>query len=484
VRVLIVLHSIAALLLAVYALHQVALLVLHIRARRSPQAPLVRLPDDALPGVTAQLPLYNERLIAARAIDALLALDYPRDRLHIQVLDDSTDDTARISRERVFAARARGVHIDWIHRGARDGYKAGALANGFRAGTQPFVAIFDADFVPAPDFLRRVFAQQPFDHPDVGYAQTRWDYLNRDESGVTRGQALVLDVHFVIEQHARHSAGLPMAFNGSGGVWRRACIEDAGGWQADTLTEDLDLSYRARLRGWHGVYLSKQGAPGELPHSVLSYKRQQARWARGSLQTVRKIAPALLRSRETPLHKLAGLLHLSGYCIHPLILFMSISTPLLLLNALNGPTPPGWVNIASTLGAAPILSMAVASAVRGRGWRQFLADLPHALMLGIGVSFSNTRALLQALFVRETGEFVRTPKAQTEQPRAYRIKPDWTMWIELALTVYTVAVIITAVWLNSPWAAAPILLYAFGFGQIWLAQVRALVDARRAQRGA
>ncbi len=478
--VLIVLHAIAALLLAAYALHQAALLALYLRARgRDRATPDAPISDDALPAVTVQLPLYNERLIAARAIDALLAFDYPRNRLHIQVLDDSTDETSRISRERVFAARARGFHIDWIHRSARDGYKAGALANGLRKSTHPFVAIFDADFAPAPDFLRRVFARRPFDAPEIGYVQTRWDYLNRDESGATRGQALVLDVHFVIEQNARYAAGLPMAFNGSGGVWRRACIEDAGGWQADTLTEDLDLSYRARLRGWRGVYLGALGAPGVLPHSVMSYKRQQARWARGSMQTARKVTAALLRAQETPLRKLAGMMHLTGYFIHPVILFMSLSTPLMLLSALNGSVPPGWVNLVGGMGAAPILSMAVASAARGRSLRQFMADLPHALMLGIGVSFSNTRALLQALFLRETGEFLRTPKAHTAQSRGYWIKPDWTMWIELALTLYTIGAIIAALRLNSPWAAASVLLYTLGFGQVWLAQIRALVDARR-----
>jgi cellulose synthase/poly-beta-1,6-N-acetylglucosamine synthase-like glycosyltransferase len=489
------LHTCAALVLALYALHQAVLLLLYLRvgglAGSSTLAQFAPASNDvvsssgapgdgALPPLIVQLPLYNERYIARRVIDAAAALDYPRDRLHIQVLDDSTDDTIAIAGEAVRAARARGISIERIHRADRAGYKAGALANGLarrlaRAGE--LVAIFDADFVPRPDFLRRVICvQSAFADPRTGYVQTRWDYLNRDESAITRGQALVLDVHFVIEQIARNRNGLPMAFNGSGGIWRRECIVDAGGWQADTLTEDLDLSYRAMLRGWRARYLPDETAPGELPRDVLSYKRQQARWARGTLQTVRKLAAPLLRS-HLPVHKkLAGWMHLSGYFIHPLILLMTLTTPLLLLQSV---LTPGWaplyVNLVSALSIAPMISMAVASLARKRGLSGFLRDLPPALLLGVGVSFSNALSMARGLRTRESGEFVRTPKAAPASPQErYRLRPDWTMWIELALALYTICAIIVLAKSGNWVAVTPIALYAFGYGGVWLSQLRSL----------
>jgi cellulose synthase/poly-beta-1,6-N-acetylglucosamine synthase-like glycosyltransferase len=477
VDALILLHSVAALVLAAYALHQALLLAVFTRSNRHRGQPPPPLSSDALPPVTVQLPLFNERFMARRAIAAVLAQDYPRDKLQLQILDDSTDDTAAITRQCAQEAQQAGYSVVWIHRAQRNGYKAGALANGMAAGTHPFIAIFDADFVPKPDFLRRVFAHCAFEDAQTGFVQTRWDYLNRDESAITRGQALVLDVHFVIEQSARSSSGLPLAFNGSGGIWRRECIEAAGGWQADTLTEDLDLSYRARMLGWRGVYLAAEGAPGELPHDVLSYKKQQARWAAGTLQTVRKLSRALIGSHLPLLHRMAGLLHLTGYFIHPLILLMTLSTPLLLWQSLaNAGYTPAWVNLVSILGAAPIISMAVASATRKHGIGRFLRDLPLALLLGIGVSFSNTLAMTRALLRRESGEFVRTPKSGSA-PSAYTHHPDWTLAIEVVLTLYTLAAMVALWHVGHAWVAAPIALYALGFGGVAFNQLQTLLTA-------
>ncbi|MCL6511582.1 MAG: glycosyltransferase [Anaerolineae bacterium] len=487
-EVIVVLHATCLILLSAYAFHQAVLLLLYLGARRSgarvvPQAPS----PDRLPTVTVQIPLFNERYFAERVIAAAAAQDYPRDKLHIQVLDDSTDDTAEIARRAVARARRRGVCIEWIHRTNRTGYKAGALAAGLTRARGELIAIFDADFLPAPDFLRRLICERRvFDDPRVGFAQTRWDYLNRDVSALTRAQAMTLDVHFIIEQTVRSRRGLFMNFNGSGGIWRRACIEDAGGWQDDTLTEDLDLSYRAELRGWRGVYLADEAAPSELPGDVLAYKRQQARWARGTLQTVCKLMPKIAAS-PLPFHcKLAAWMHLTGYFIHPLILTMSITTPLLVLDSLAAAGGeltglPMWVDAISALTLAPIASMFVAHAARGRPILHFVRDLPTSLMLGIGVSFSNTVAMLRALVEKEVGDFVRTPKLHRDvlciTPGPYLLRPDWTMWIELGLALYVAGMTIAMLRLGHWLSVVPMLIYVLGFGGVWLSQALNMLRA-------
>jgi cellulose synthase/poly-beta-1,6-N-acetylglucosamine synthase-like glycosyltransferase len=466
-------HALATLLLGLYALHQAALLLAYFRRK----TPTVTPAHTHAPMVTIQLPLFNERYAARRVIEAVLALDHPRELLEIQVLDDSVDDTRDIAREAVIAARARGFRIDWIPRRDRTGFKAGALAHGLERAQGAFVAIFDADFVPAPDFLRNTLGA--FEDPSVGFVQTRWDYLNRDERVLTRAQALVLDVHFLVEQPARASAGVTVSFNGSGGIWRRRCIDEAGGWHADTLTEDLDLSYRAALLGWRGCFRPDYGTPGELPDDVLSYKRQQARWARGSLQTARKLLPAIWVSGWSLTRKLAASFHLTGYLIHPLILTLTVTTPLLLIDVwLSGAAaPPTWVNLVSALSLAPILSMGVAHVARGRGLWRVARDLPAALMLGVGVSFSNSAAMLRALIRPGSGEFVRTPKRGDAGASAgYRLRPDWTMWIELGLSLYAWAAIAVLLGLGHWAAALPLALYACAFGAVWWSSFRRLLS--------
>lgn len=438
--------------------------------------------------------------MAERIIRAAVAQDYPHDRLHIQILDDSTDDTSQIAQQIVTQARRKGVAIDHIRRAERCGYKAGALAAALPLAKGEFIAIFDADFLPDPGFLRRILLdRRSFDDPCVGFVQTRWDFLNRDVSVLTRAQAMTLDVHFIIEQPGRNKAGLFMNFNGSGGIWRRGCICDAGGWASDTLTEDLDLSYRAEIRGWRGVYLEDEAAPGELPVDVMAYKRQQARWARGTWQTVRKLIPSILRASFPLKIKLAAWMHLTGYFIHPLILLMTLTTPLLIGASLLGPrlgpqqtSVPMWVNLISVLSIAPMVSMYVAHRARGRTFWQFVRDLPEALMLGVGVSFSNTIAMASALFDKRTGHFLRTPKpgrnvaghnpgqgaagaasVTRRKQFQYRLRPDWTMWCELGLSLYTAAAL--AVILHAGmWASVgPLALYALGFGGVGLTQLSA-----------
>jgi cellulose synthase/poly-beta-1,6-N-acetylglucosamine synthase-like glycosyltransferase len=489
---ILVIHAVCLVLLSAYALHQAVLLILFLArrrpvpeiSRRGKAAGLSSIESITQPAVTIQIPIFNERSVAERIIAAAAAQDYPRDRFCIQVLDDSTDETVTIVRKAVEKAREAGVAIQLLHRADRAGFKAGAMNEGLQHTNADLIAIFDADFIPAPDFLTRVICQrQAFADPRIGFAQTRWDYLNRDDSAITRAQAITLDMHFVIEQPARCNHGLLMNFNGSGGIWRRACIDDAGGWEADTMTEDLDLSYRAELRGWRGVYFGDESAPGELPDDILAYKRQQARWARGTLQTVRKLMPAIFRSTLPLRAKLAAWMHLSGYFVHPLILVITLTMPVLLLRTwlMPGSEPlPAWVNAASVLTAAPLLSMFVAHQARGRSLLVFLRDMPIALMIGVGLSFSNSMSMLRALVSRQKGgEWIPTPKGMLKvagKPQAKKRKTDWTMWIELGLAIYAIVALVIIVQFGLWAAVLPLLLYVAGFGGLWLSQVVGTIE--------
>ncbi len=261
-----------------------ALLFLYFRNRNDtkPKKGVDSRADRTLPKVTIQIPIFNERCVVERVIDAASALEYPHDLLQIQILDDSTDETHSIALRSAKALQSRGIDIEVIHRAERTGYKAGALAHGLETASGDFIAVFDADFVPPPHFLRRLIVERnDFEDPSIGFVQTRWGYLNREEGILTRAQALLLDKHFFVEQPARCHSGLLFNFNGSGGIWRKSCIIDAGGWQHDTLTEDLDLSYRAELKGWRGLYLDSEMSPSELPADMSAFKKQQRRWATG-----------------------------------------------------------------------------------------------------------------------------------------------------------------------------------------------------------
>ena len=502
-------------MLSIYALHQGLLLLLFLRAqRRPPGSPGSRGASSALPAngaahlpsVMVQVPLYNERFVAQRIIDALCQLDYPRPLLHIQILDDSTDDTTRIAQSAVDLASASGVSIELIHREHRDGFKGGALANGMRASRGEYIAIFDADFVPPPDFLRRIFVSDgPFTDPSVGFVQTRWGYLNRDDSALTRAQALLLDMHFVIDQTARSAWRLPMNFNGSAGVWRRACIEDAGGWQFDTLTEDLDLSYRAELRGWLGVYRLDMVSPSELPGAVVSFKRQQARWARGTVQCMRKLAPRVLdaRSHFGLGRKLAAFMHLSGYMTYPLLLLLAFSSPLLAIETYGQRVMPSWMSLVSLVGLLPMLSMFMAHWQQGRGPGSFVRDLPVAVMLGIGLTWSNTAAMLAGLVSKASGVFTRTPKVvsgivktdvddaarahkanERRSVGAYTEVPDWTVVVEFCLALYVLGVCWSLAQLGEWIALFPLLLYGFSFAGVALSQFVPMARSALRQRAA
>jgi cellulose synthase/poly-beta-1,6-N-acetylglucosamine synthase-like glycosyltransferase len=407
--VLIVLCLYASILIAlfVYGLnfYYLSFLTVHNRASEPKEPPL-----SAFPPVTVQLPIYNERYVVRRLIDAAAALDYPIDRLQIQVLDDSNDETGNLAAGAVAHYRARGLNIQHIRRKRRTGYKAGALAHGLREAEGEFIAIFDADFMPEPDFLRETIPH--FKDPEVGFVQTRWDHLNGGYSLLTRLQALSIDGHFGVEQFARFHGGFFMNFNGTAGVWRRSAIVDAGGWSARTLTEDLDLSYRAQLRGWRPVYLRDSATKAELPVRLSAYRRQQYRWARGSFETARKMIPNVLRAELKPMTKLQALLHLTSYGIHALMFLLALIYPAIVHLSIGRPYLVGIFGLAMVFNFtafAPTLYFTLAQIEMGRDWLRALPKILFLSILGSGMMINNVQAILHS-FRKGVGEFERTPK--------------------------------------------------------------------------
>lgn len=466
-RLIAILYALAVLCLSAYGLHAWVLTVLYWRYRRrfTPASPV---PRDRLPRVTVQLPLYNEAHVAARLIDAAAALDYPRDRLEIQVLDDSTDETVQIVDRRVAFHRRQGVDIRVLRRSERDGFKAGALARGLEEARGEFIAIFDADFCPRSDFLLRTVPHL-MAHPEVGLVQARWTHLNTDYSLLTRVQALALDGHFVVEQTARSRAGLLMHFNGTAGVWRRSCIEESGGWQSDTLCEDLDLSYRAQIGGWRLLYLPEVEEPAELPPQILAFKRQQARWAQGATQCLRKLSVPLVRSpRLSPFQKAMGLLHLSGYMAYPLMILLLLLTPLLVLHpdASWGP-----LRLLAPACLGPLLVYATSQRALYPDWIRRLWVLPFLILVGTGVAWNNTLAVLRGL-IRWGGEMKRTPKFRLEGREGrwdrsrYRLRRDRGVVGEVGLALYALAAAVLAGRLGDGGLLPFLLLYGAAFGLV------------------
>ncbi len=461
-----VLYSIAAVGLALVGFNTLILSILYL-IHRQEISPKPDQPGDAeWPAVVVQLPVYNERHVVDRLVEAVSRLDYPRDRLVVQLLDDSTDDTVIRSAAAVERARANGVQIEHVRRPARVGFKAGALAYGLTLTDAPFVAIFDADFVPQPDFLRRVV---PYFLTDgrLGMVQTRWAHLNDTQSNLTRAQALALDAHFAIEQTARHRSGLLMNFSGTAGVWRRACIEDSGGWQHDTLSEDIDLSYRAQLRGWRFLYLPDVSVPAEIPPLMMGFKRQQSRWATGTVQCLRKLGGVLLRSELNVWQKVQGLLHLGGYFLHPLLLLLLLLTlPLLLTGHLHHLPLAG-------LGVAMLGSPLQAVLAQRRlypDWKRRLLYFPVFMLMGIGIAISNAAAVARA-FSAAPLSFQRTPKFHVHGPStvwassAYTLPLDMTTVLELAAAAYAGVLAVLAI-SRLPALAPFMVLYSLGFGYV------------------
>lgn len=380
------------------------------RGARTTETAVTTAPQHHLPRVTVQLPIYNELYVSERVIAAACAIDYPPHLLQIQVLDDSTDETTVLISQVVEEFRASGIDIEHIHRTNRTGYKAGALAEGLKTATGELVAIFDADFVPTADFLTRTVGY--FVDPKLAFVQARWGHVNRDYSWLTRLQALAIDGHFLVEQAGRGQAGYWFNFNGTAGIWRVAAIEDAGGWKADTLTEDLDLSYRAYLNGWEAEYLEDLVVPAELPAQMSGFRRQQHRWARGSVECARRLLPQVWRFDTSPGRKFQATMHLTAYGIHLMLLLLTLIYPLVLETSMRYPRMSTLFGISYLLAATSLAPTIFFVTGRRQGNLPWVRELPRILLVsvfGSGLMVNTARAVLQ-IWTRKNPEFERTAK--------------------------------------------------------------------------
>ena len=453
--------------LSLYGSHRYRMAFLYYRHKFKLPTPRGTLAQ--LPRVTIQLPVFNEMYVVERLITSVCAIDYPRELLEVQVLDDSTDETCGIARACVERMRAAGHDVVYVHRTDRTGFKAGALHNGLVTAKGEFIAVFDADFVPAKDFLRRTVPF--FTDEKVGMVQVRWGHLNRDVSILTQAQSILLDGHFVIEHTARNRSGCFFNFNGTAGIWRRTAIGDAGGWQHDTLTEDLDLSYRAQLRGWQFVFLPDVVSPAEVPVDMNAFKSQQHRWAKGSIQTAKKLLPRILRADLPFKVKREAFFHLTNNMAYLLIVVLSLLMPMsMLVRFQHGLYATLWLDLPIFVAATLSVCFFYVATQRelGQGWWGRVKYLPFLMSLGIGLAVNNARAVVEALLGRESG-FVRTPKTGTEGAlvkavkTAYRGRASWMPLAELALGSYFTWAVWVA-WDLEVWGSLPFLvLFQLGF---------------------
>ncbi len=453
--------------LAVYGSHRYRMAYLYYRHKYKLPTPKGTL--AVMPRVTIQLPVFNEMYVVERLIDAVCRIEYPADKYEVQVLDDSTDETCGLARACVERWKQKGVDISYIHRNDRSGFKAGALENGLKYAKGEFVAVFDADFVPAPDFLKRTVPF--FSDTQVGMVQVRWGHLNREYSILTQAQSIFLDGHFIIEHTARNRSGCFFNFNGTAGIWRRSTIQDAGGWQHDTLTEDLDLSYRAQLKGWQFIFLPEVVSPAEVPVDMNAFKSQQARWAKGSIQTARKLLPTILRSNLPFKVKREAFFHLTNNMAYLLMVLLSLLMPLSMVvrfqHDLYGTL---FLDLPFCVAATLSVCFFYIATQRelGLGWWGRIKYLPFLMSLGIGMAINNAKAVLEALVKNETG-FTRTPKTGSEGnkvkvvKKAYRGKGGWMPYVELAFGAYFTAAVWFA-WDNNVFTSLPFLvLFQMGF---------------------
>ncbi|MFA6135463.1 MAG: cellulose synthase family protein [Phycisphaerae bacterium] len=468
-----VVYTFALAMVSLYGLHRYVLVFLYYRHRKDVPTPKGLFAE--LPRVTVQLPMYNEQFVARRIIEKTCEIDYPREKLQIQVLDDSTDSTCQIAQAAVAEARERGFDIEYVHRDDRTGFKAGALENGLKTAKGEFISIFDADFIPAPTFLKRSIHY--FTDPRICAVQTRWEHLNRADSMLTRSQAILLDGHFAIEHVARNRSDRFMSFNGTAGTWRREAIASAGGWQHDTLTEDLDLSYRAQMKGWKFVFLRELAAPAELPPEMNAFKAQQFRWTKGGAQTAIKLLPKLLMSRMPLKVKVEGFFHLSCFSLHLYMLLMiALMLPAMYLRCGPGDADSFWrtcvdmgVFALATLSAS-VFYCAAQQELFG-DWRVAAKYMPMMMALGVGLCLSNTKAILEALFGRKS-EFVRTPKYGNPADRnvpnpvapGRRRKKNALPYVEMFFGLYmAVCTVLSVVDVRSIILTPFLVIFTFGF---------------------
>ena len=429
-------------ILSIYGIHRYYLVYLYIKSRD--KAPKPRQQFAELPRVTIQLPIFNERYVVERLLEAVTRIDYPRELLEIQVLDDSIDETRIVCSRLVSEYASAGHPISYHHRDNREGYKAGALAEGMESAQGEFIAIFDADFVPPPTILRDMVHY--FTDPQVAVVQGRWTWINRHYSNLAEIEAILLDGHFVIEHGGRNFSGRFFNFNGTAGMWRRAAIYDAGGWQHDTLTEDTDLSYRAQLKGWKFVYDPNIVCPSELPVEMNSFKTQQARWAKGLIQVAKKLLPVIWRSDQPLKIKIEATLHLTANIAYPLMIVFSV----ILLPAMIVRFYQGWFQmlyldlplfLASTCSVSSFYMVAQRE-LYPRQWLSRIKYMPFIMATGIGLAVTNAKAVIEALLGQQS-EFVRTPKYHLEagedgweRKKYVRRRAGWIPIVELSLAAY------------------------------------------------
>jgi cellulose synthase/poly-beta-1,6-N-acetylglucosamine synthase-like glycosyltransferase len=455
--------------LSIYGIHRYSMCYQYFKYRKN-YDPNPHGHFDELPTVLIQLPMFNEQYVVERLINAVCAMEYPKDKLEIQVLDDSTDESQHVAREITERYAALGNPIKYIHRTNRHGFKAGALDEGLKASSAEFVAIFDADFVPPVDWIMQVIHH--FAEPDVGLVQTRWGHLNRDYSLLTKVEAILLDAHFVIEHGSRVRTGEFFNFNGTAGMWRKKAIEDGGGWQHDTLTEDTDLSYRSQMAGWRFKYLPEVECPSELPIEMTAFKTQQARWAKGLIQVSIKLLPQIFSSEMTRKRKIESVYHLTANIAYPLMVIMTA----LLVPSMICRFYQGWFQmllIDVPLFGASTASIGVFYALSQRElfpktWKKSLIYLPMLMAIGIGLTVTNSKAVMEAIFGVQSS-FVRTPKfavakkGEKSKANKYRKRLKLAPYIEILLGAWFMAAIIYT-FMNHNYFTAPFLiLFVVGF---------------------
>ncbi|HMG02579.1 MAG TPA: cellulose synthase family protein [Edaphobacter sp.] len=483
-------YFIVMVILAFYGVHRYQLVWLYYKNRKNASKwdePPARWPEGELPFVTIQLPIFNEQFVIDRLIDACCRLNYPRDRFEIQVLDDSTDETTVVAQQIVerYAIGFAGMDpqpITYIHRTNRYGFKAGALDNGLKTARGEFVAIFDADFVPPPQWVMQVIHH--FAESKIGMVQTRWTHLNRDYSFLTQVEAILLDGHFVLEHGGRSRAGVFFNFNGTAGMWRLETIGNAGGWQHDTLTEDTDLSYRAQMNGWQFKYLQDVECPAELPIEMTAFKTQQARWAKGLIQTGKKILPRVLKS-DMPWHtKLEAWYHLTANISYPLMIVLSVLLmPAMIIRSWQGLLQMLLIDLplfmASTMSISSFYLVSQKE-LFPKSWGKTFLYLPFLMALGVGLTITNAKAVLEALFGIKSA-FARTPKyrvnkkGEKSQARKYRKRLGIIPWIELAIGCYFAATVWYAITTENYFTIPFLVLFVFGY---WYTGLLSLLQGR------
>ena len=475
-------YFIVLILLAFYGMHRYQLVYLYFKHRKNKTTdPPSRFAE--LPKVTIQLPIFNEQFVIDRLVDNVCKMEYPADKLEIQVLDDSTDETVDVARAVVERYAAMGHDISYHHRTNREGYKAGALDAGLENASGEFVAIFDADFTPHPDWLMKVIHH--FADPQVGMVQTRWTHLNRNYSFLTEVEAILLDGHFVLEHGGRSRAGVFFNFNGTAGMWRRKAIDDAGGWEHDTLTEDTDLSYRSQLKGWHFKYLQDVECPAELPIEMTAFKTQQARWAKGLIQCAKKDLPKVLGAEVSRREKIEAWYHLTANISYPLMIILStLLMPAMIIRSYQGWFQMLYIDLPLFLASTFSISsfyLVSQKELFPRSWPRTFLYLPPLMALGIGLTITNTKAVLEALVGKQTA-FARTPKYRvvskrdkTVAAKKYRKRLGFVPYIELLIGTYFALTVWYAITVENYFTVPFLILFVFGY---WYTGLMSLLQGR------